>query len=91
MSSSSSKSVYLVCQDTEFYSSETKVLGVYLSLEEALQRVARLRGIGEMQEGRFGSFWKNKEAGLRFYLRAFRLGEQPDTTHRGNTVTLEAE
>ena len=90
MSSSSSKSVYLVCRDTECYSSETTVLGVYLSLEEALQRVARVRGIGEMQQGAFGSFWKNNEAGLRFYLRTFQLGEQRDTTHRGKPVTLRA-
>ena len=90
-SSPAPKSVYLVCQDTEYFSSETKILGVYLSLEEALQRVARVRGIGKMQGGHFGSFWKNAEAGLRLYLRSFQLGEQSDTTHRGTTVTLEAE
>jgi len=85
---SSSKSVYLVCQDTEYYSSETKVLGVYLSQEEALQRVALVRGIGEMQQGSFGTFWKKEEAGLRFYLRSFQLGDQRDTTHRGVTVRV---
>ena len=83
-----SKCVYLVCQDTECYSSETKVIGVYLWLQEAVQRVLRLRGIGKMQQGPYGSFWKNNEAGLRFYLRSFKLGEQRDTTHRGKSVTL---
>tara|TARA_B100000519_G_C14122770_1_gene381322 strand:+ start:631 stop:888 length:258 start_codon:yes stop_codon:yes gene_type:complete len=82
-----SKSVYLVCQDTEFYSSETKVLGVYLWLEEAVQKVSRLRGIGEMQQGSFGSFWKT-QSGLRFYIRSFDLGEQRDMTHRGKSVTV---
>ena len=75
------KSIYLVNCDTELYSSETRVLGVYLTIEEAIARVQREYGVGKLQSGCFGSFWQNKQAGLRYYLRSFPLGDQRGGHH----------
>ena len=81
--------VYFVYCDTELYSSETRVLGVYMSIEEAIARVKEQHGVGEMQNGFYGSFWRNETAGLRFYLRSFALGDQrKNIMHRGNVVTI---
>lgn len=83
------KSIYLVNCDTELYSSETRVLGVYLTIEEAIARVQKEHGVGKLQSGCFGSFWQNKQAGLRYYLRSFPLGDQRGgTMHRGRVVTI---
>lgn len=83
------KCVYLVNCDTELYSSETRVLGVYLTIEEAIARVQREHGVTKMQSGCFGSFWQNKQAGLRYYLRSFPLGDQRgQIMHRGTVVTI---
>lgn len=83
------KCIYLVNCDTEFYSSETRVLGVYLTIEEAIARVQREHGIGKMEQGCFGSCWRNKDAGLRYYLSTFVLGDQRgDILHRGSIVTI---
>lgn len=87
------KYVYLVLIDTELYSSQTRVLGCYLTLKEALDHMAKITNITPVQHGVFGSFWQNKNAGLRYYLRKFALGshQKLDTTHRGEIVNLETE
>ena len=88
-----SKYIYLLNVDTEFFSSETRVLGCYLTLTEALVHVEKIRNVTPVQCGVFGSFWKNETAGLRYYLRKFALGSQQkkDTTFRGEVVNLETE
>ena len=88
-----SKSVYLVNVDTEFFHSETRVLGCYLTLEEAVDHMAKVTNITPVQHDVFGSFWQNKNAGLRYYLRKFALGrhQKQDTTHRGIAVNLQTE
>ena len=85
----SNKCIYLVNCDTELYTSETRVLGVYLTMEEAIARVKREHGIGEMEQGCFGSCWRNRTAGLRYYLSTFALGDQRgEILHRGSIVTI---
>ena len=85
----SNKCIYLVNCDTELYSSETRVLGVYLTIDEAIARVKRENGIGDMETGCFGSCWRNRTAGLRYYLSTFALGDQRgEILHRGNIVTI---
>jgi len=88
-----SKYIYLLNVDTEFFSSETRVLGCYLTLTEAVVRVEQIRNITPVQCGVFGSFWKNETSGLRYYLRKFALGSQQKkgTTFRGQVVNLETE
>ena len=87
------KYVYLLNADTEFYSSETRVLGCYLTLKEALDHMAKVRDTTPVQHGVFGSFWQNKNAGLRYYLRKFALGshQKLNTSHRGEIVNLSEE
>ena len=83
------KCVYLVNCETELYSSETRILGVYMTIEEALVRLKKEHGIGEMEQGCFGSCWRNRTAGLRYYLTSFALGDQRrDILHRGSIVTI---
>lgn len=83
------KCIYLLNCDTEFYSSETRVLGVYMTIDEAIDRIKREQNVGEMETGCFGSCWRNKVAGLRFYLSRFALGDQRGhILHRGNIVTI---
>ena len=60
-----------------------------MSIEEAIARVKQQHGVGNMQNGCFGSFWRDKTAGLRYYLRSFPIGDQRKTLmHRGNVVII---
>lgn len=87
---SKSINVYLVNCDTEYFSSETRILGVYLTEREARERVEKEAGVGEMLQGSFGTYWRDESAGLRYYLRSFPLGDQKKEilTHRGKVVTI---
>lgn len=83
------KCIYLVNCDTELYSSETRILGVYTTLDEAIGRIKREQNVGKMENGCFGSCWRNRNAGLRYYLSRFALGDQRGHIHhRGTIVTI---
>tara|TARA_B100001093_G_scaffold443469_1_gene445829 strand:- start:1206 stop:1481 length:276 start_codon:yes stop_codon:yes gene_type:complete len=89
MEETNDKWIYFLYADTEFYTSETKVVGVYLNHTDAINHANSIRNISSRQEGVCGTYWKQEYAGLRYYIRKFKLGRRQakGTTHRGLTVT----
>ncbi len=67
--------IYFVYCNTEFYQSESRIIGIYTTQQEATNRIESQQDMKERENGAFGAFWRNRTHSLRYLVRKYPLGD----------------